>query len=240
MNGQDDARVLARRHRDGRPISPRQAQLETVGKMAPVPDSTLSGYDFLRERVDASLDLLSEGRNLDFKESKPYDVLKYKIIKAALAMSNVRSGGLVVVGVSERHSEWSLDGISDADLATYDVDVILDQVHVYASLEVGIDVVKHVRDGKTYLIINIREFQSDIVICRKNGPQGEAIEKGRVYTRPPGKAQSRAVETSEEMREITDLAAEKKARQMIAASERIGMVASPGVQEKFEEELGDL
>jgi predicted HTH transcriptional regulator len=208
--------------------------------MAPVPDSTLAGYAFLRERVDSFLDLLSEGRNLDFKESQPYDVLKHKIIKAALAMSNIRNGGLVIIGVSERGSQWSLDGISPADLATYDVDVMLDHIHVHASPEVGIDVVTHVRDGKTFLVISIREFQSDIVICRKNGPQGEGIEKGRVYTRPAGKAQSRVVETSEEMREITDLAAEKKARQMIAAAERVGMVGAPEAEQKFNEELGDL
>lgn len=36
-----------------------------------------------------------------------------------------------------------------------------------------------------------------------------------MYVRPVGKAQSRAVESAEEMREIADLAAEKKARQMI-------------------------
>jgi predicted HTH transcriptional regulator len=207
--------------------------------MAPVPDSTLPGYDLLRERIDSYLDLLSESRNLDFKESQPYDVLKYKIIKAALAMSNIRNGGLVIIGVSERGPEWALDGISPAHLATYDVDVMLDQIHAHAS-PVGVDVITHVRDSKTFLVISIHEFESDLVICRKDGPAGEGIEKGRVYVRPAGKPQSRAVMSSEEMREITDLAAEKKARQLIAASERIGMVAAPGAQEKFDEELDEL
>lgn len=208
--------------------------------MPPVPDTTLAGYDLLRERIDSYLDLLSESRNVDFKESQPYDVLKHKIIKAALAMSNIRNGGLVIVGVSERGPERTLEGISAAHLDTYDVDVMLDQIHAHASPEVGVDVVTHVRDGKTFLVISIHEFDSDLVICRKDGPTGEGIEKGRVYIRPAGKPQSRAVASSEEMREIADLAAEKKARQLIAASERIGMVAAPGAQEKFDEELDEL
>jgi predicted HTH transcriptional regulator len=211
-----------------------------VNRMAPVPDSTLPGYNLLRDRIDTYLDLLSEGRNVDFKESQPYGVLKYKIIKASLAMSNVRNGGLVIIGVSERGSEWSLDGVSPTDLATYNVDLIRDHVHEHASPEVGIDVLTHLHRTRSYLVIYIHEFREELVICRKNGPDGAGIFKGRVYTRPAGKAQSRMVETSEEMREITDLAAEKKARQIIATSERIGMVGASTADAHFDEEVSQL
>jgi predicted HTH transcriptional regulator len=208
--------------------------------MSPIPDSSLAGYDALRDRIDTALDLLSEGRNIDFKESQAYDVLKIKIIKAALAMPNVRNGGLVIIGVSERHDEWSLDGIDPGHLATYDVDKILGQIHSHASPEVRVSIVTHHKDGKDYLVLAMHEIESDVVVCRKNGPAGSGIEKGRVYTRPAGKAQSRMVESAEEMREVTDLATEKKARQIIAVSGRIGMVPAVDAEAQFDEELGDL
>lgn len=206
----------------------------------PIPDSGLPGYDALRDRIDSALDALSEGRNIDFKESQPYETLKLKLIKAALAMPNVRNGGLVIIGVSERNDQWSPEGIHPAHLATYDVDTLLDQIHKFASPEVRVSVVIHRREARDYLVLAMHEIEANVVVCRRNGPEKSGIEMGRVYTRPAGKAQSRAVESAEEMREVTDLAAEKKARHIIAVSERIGMVTTEAADSRFDAELGDL
>lgn len=71
----------------------------------------------------------------------------------------------MIIGVSERGSQWSLDGVNPAHLTTYDIDILIDQVHSYVSARVGLSVVTHTKDGKTFLVIAIHEFDSDTVIC---------------------------------------------------------------------------
>ncbi len=59
------------------------------------------------EELIALIDLGREDRSLEYKESQPWGELKNKIAKTALGMANVRDGGTIVVGVSERSGSSS-------------------------------------------------------------------------------------------------------------------------------------
>ena len=40
--------------------------------------------------------------SVEFKEAQPFSILKYKIVKAIMAMANQRDGGLIVIGVHKK------------------------------------------------------------------------------------------------------------------------------------------
>ena len=114
------------------------------------PTTDAPGHARLRDRVQAALDRLTETPSADFKESAPWETSKWKIIKIALGMGNLRDGGIIVMGVSERNQVWELQGISDADLATYDADDISAAIDKYVSPAVAVEVVLHRGDDKNY------------------------------------------------------------------------------------------
>src|SRR3954463_2221297 len=93
----------------------------------------MAGHRRLKERVEAALDRAIEEPQIDFKESATWDTLKWKITKSVLGMGNLREGGIVVVGVSERSDIWELDGITEADLGTFDADEIAAHLDKYVS-----------------------------------------------------------------------------------------------------------
>ena len=68
-----------------------------------------------------------------------------------MAMCNLRDGGMIIIGASERDDTWDLAGIKKSHLTTYDVDDIVDSINKYASPPVAIDIVRVVyRNGKEF------------------------------------------------------------------------------------------
>lgn len=206
----------------------------------PIPGSHLPGHARLHERVIAALGRLQEFQWVDFKESAAWDTLKWKLIKTSMAMGNLRDGGVMVIGVSERNGVWSLDGISAVDLATYDVDVVVDQTNSYASTHVDLDIVSVEYGGKTFLTVQANEFDETPIVCKRNGPPESGLAVGEVYVRPPGLARTTRVTDARQMDDLLELAAEKRARRIIEVSQRVGMVARAAPPAQFDQELGGL
>ena len=61
-----------------------------------------------------------------------------------------------------------------------------------------------------------------------------------MYIRPPGKPQTKRITNAQEMDDLLELAAEKRARSMIKASYRIGLVPSTDNTQHFDAELEGL
>lgn len=210
----------------------------------------MPGHASLHEKVVAALNRCQESQAIDFKEPAAWDNLKWRVIKTLMAMGNLRDGGIIVIGVSERGSTWELTGITAAHLATYDVDVIIAQVNAHASPHLDIDVVtvKH-ENGKTFLAIQAREFVDAPIVCKKKaevGSQGRSrlvLEEGAVYVRPPGLARTTRVMDAQQQHDLLELAAEKRARRILETAARIGLHqpgAGPSADERFNQELGGL
>ncbi|MBU4354341.1 MAG: ATP-binding protein [Desulfobacterales bacterium] len=209
--------------------------------MGAIPTSDLPGHKLLRERVINALDRCQESQGIEFKESGPWESLKWKIICTALAMANLRDGGIIVIGASEREQTWELTGIEPAHLETYNVDVIVGAINKYASPNVDLDIVviKH-SNGADFLAIQIREFNDTPIVCKKNGPTGKNVIEGAVYVRPPGIAKTTRVTKAEQMHDLLELAAEKRARRILEVSGRIGLEPRQTAKEHFDEELEGL
>lgn len=210
-------------------------------KMSAIPKTDLPGYEALRNRIDAAFRFLKESRSIDFKQSVKWEDYKIKFTETIMAMSNLRDGGIIIIGISEENDDWKLKGITDQDLTTYDPDYMIDFVNKYASPVVNFDVVRHDVDKLQFLIISIREFESEPVVCKRDYKKD--LRRGTIYIRPIGKPETRAIQNAEELRELLDIAVEKKMRRFAGQIERIYGSKSTSYQqdqEKFDQELGDL
>jgi len=209
--------------------------------MTAIPETDLQGYEALRKRVDAAFQLLKESRAVDFKQSIKWEDYKIKFAETIMAMSNLRDGGIVIIGVSEENNGWKLKGITTGDLATYDPDDMIDFVNKYASPGVIFDVVWHEVDSVQFLIISIHEFESEPVVCKRD--YNKDLRRGAIYIRPLGKPETRAIQNAEELRDLLDIAVEKKMRRFAGQIERIyGSMPSMQAQDQdqFDQELGGL
>ena len=214
--------------------------------MASIPRTDTPGYRQLHERVENALDRLQEAPGIEFKESASWDTLKWKIIKTALAMGNLRDGGILIVGVSQRAGQQPLAGIGEADLATYDPDIVSDQFERFISPEIEFTLVRVPYRDSTYLTFEFQEFREIPLVCKRRGPDGEGLEAGVVYVRPrEGRPRNTKVTDAAQMRELLDLAADKAARRIIERGVRAGLEFPAGdrprtVIEQFERELEGL
>lgn len=212
--------------------------------MGALPSTDLKGYELLKDRVQGALDLLQEGRAVDFKRAAMWNELKQGIPKDILAMSNLRDGGIIIIGVEESDNKWNRTGMTDEQLNTYDPDDMIDHVNKYASPSMTFDVVKHTDDeGLKYLVVRTHEFEEKSFVCKRNC--ADELRQGAFYIRPLGKAESREVQTADEMHDLLELVVEKRTRNFLSQMQRVGidLGSLPLVKsdaDKFDDELEGL
>jgi len=210
--------------------------------MGAIPTSDMPGYQQLHDRVYGALDRCQESQAIDFKQSADWNSLKWHLIRTVMGMGNLRDGGIIVIGASERNDDWELTGVEQHHMSTYDIDDITDAINKYASPPMQVEIVRvKYRNEQEFLVFQIREFEHTPYVCKKNGPDQVALlYEGEVYIRPPGKPQTKKVTNAQEMADLLELAAEKRARRMVEISRRIGFVLSQSSAQLFDHELGDL
>ena len=81
--------------------------------MCAIPTSDMPGYIQLHDRVYSALDRCQESQAIEFKASIPWESLKYQLVRTTLAIGNLRDGGIIIIGVSERGDAWELTGITE-------------------------------------------------------------------------------------------------------------------------------
>jgi len=183
----------------------------------------------------------SEDRNREYKASFPWErstdgETMAKVTKTILAMSNLRDGGHIAIGIDEeRNGYFAPKGVQEEHLATYSFDLVADFVRNYAEpyARFGLDVVEE--QGKTFVVLSVAGFDEVPVICRRS--YGDVLHEGLVYVRPQsGRPRSEAVTAYVDMRELMDLGAEKRLRRYL---EMISVGSSPTGEDarRFEEQL---
>jgi predicted HTH transcriptional regulator len=208
--------------------------------MGAILTSDMPGHRRLHERATYALDRCQESPSVEFKESAPWKKLQWQIIKTALAMANLRDGGIILIGVSQRGKIWERKGISGRDLKTFDVDAVLGEVNAYASPHLALDIVTVAHGDKTFLAVQVEEFTDTPLVCKKNGPNEEKLREGDVYVRPPGVPQTTRITNAAQMHDLLELAAEKRARRFLETAGRVGLVPGQSATERFDKELGGL
>ena len=210
--------------------------------MSAIPTSDMPGHTKLHQRVCNALDRCQESTNVDFKASATWDDLKYQLIRTIIAMANLRDGGIIVIGASESGDSWERTGVQAEHLSTYDVDDVIDSVSKYASPPVGLELVMVTyRNDKTFLAIQVHEFADTPIVCKRNAPDSnKKLCAGEVYVRPLGKPRTTKVLSADEMHDLLELAAEKRARRILEVAHRVGLRPPQVATQKFDDELGEL
>jgi predicted HTH transcriptional regulator len=186
-----------------------------------------------------------ETRTVEYKSAGSANdgQLLAQVTKAILAMSNLRDGGLVVIGVSEGASNVLVrTGVTTVDLSTWKArDTIRDRVAVYADPSVAFRVEERQhRDGCTYVLIEVDEFDISPVICRK--AYGSVLAEGAIYVRSRRKPESVPVRTAADMRDVMELAVEKELARVLRTAARAGgkVVSATPDSDRFDDELRGL
>jgi hypothetical protein len=78
--------------------------------MGAISGSNLPGHRQLHERAVATLERCQESQGIDFKESVTWDDLIWHVIHCILGMGNLRDGGVIIVGVSQRGDQGTKRG----------------------------------------------------------------------------------------------------------------------------------
>lgn len=173
----------------------------------------------------------TETQRMDFKASCPWS--KNMFAKDILAFSNVRGGGLIIIGIRQRNGQLERQGISEAHLRTYNLETMLDQLSSFADprIDINFDEVEDAENNKKYLIISVKEFQDIPVICKKDSSD---TNKGVIYYRNRDRRpESAPVSNYSDMRDIIDRAAVK----MMKKFKELGLTPEGKDKELFDKEI---
>ncbi len=191
-----------------------------------------------------------EERYLEYKRSMVWtdDDTKVQIAKAMMAMSNLRNGGVIVVGMREiKRGVWEPEDMTHEQITSFTQDDIAQWVNDYAVPAVQFTVGPLLLDKKNFVIIQVREFDSVPTICRKPKTlRGRVVlKKGALYYRSNLKNESAPISSDQDMRELIELAVNNGVARRITHYRELGFVATfPAPQKddaiKYEQEREGL
>jgi predicted HTH transcriptional regulator len=208
------------------------------------------------EEIEALIRAKRETREVEFKSPLRWGNahVNAKIAQAVMALANLRSGGLLVVGVQEKpRGVFHLVGLTDEQSASFNQDDVSRFVNEYASPFVEFRLDHVIVDDKQYVTLDVNEFINIPVVCRKSGPGDEKIgdekedktgplRQGAIYNRSRSINSSIEVASEAEMREILELALEKSVRRFYEQAASAGLTSRTEEQhhELFEQQLNGL
>jgi hypothetical protein len=152
-----------------------------------------------------------------------------KVARAAMAMGNLRDGGLVVLGIANDQIATMQPGLSDAELAEWsDFDLVSAALSRYSDPPVSFELHKvTLSNGARIVVLEVAEFEHDVHICKKDF-EG-VLQDGQTYVRPRGEPRSVPVPSSAEARELHNLAIDKGVREFVRRGGAAGILLGPVV-----------
>jgi predicted HTH transcriptional regulator len=193
----------------------------------------------MTDDLDALIQWGREERSLEFKQSMSWAdaATKEKLTKSVLAMANLRDGGYIVIGVERQPDDRHIPlGVHPDHIDSFVQDHLSAHFSEYADPYVESTLIRQTVEGKVFLIIKVAEFSELPVICKKDGPK---LRRGAMYIRSRRMAETVEVPSQVGMREILDLAIEKRERDFSRRAERLGFVRPP-MRDEFLEQLKKL
>lgn len=169
----------------------------------------------LRQRVRGLLDVQAESRSLDYKQPMsfgPDKRSKGEMVKCIMAFANSRDGGYILVGVEERADGFIPVGLSDEQSRSFDPTDLGDFARNYCSPLPSIRSQAVVIDGLILRLITIDEFDSEPIVCTKDlhDDQGRLVLRAAAFYIRTEDAKCEEVRSSDEMREVLQLAVRKQ------------------------------
>ncbi len=165
------------------------------------------------------------------------------VIRAMLGMANRRDGGLVIVGVDDSLTSLKPVGLNSTYLASWErYDDLASSAAEYADPSINFEQEIHEYEGNKYVLVIVKEFEDIPVLCKKDYP--EILRKGACYVRSRRKPETIEVPTQEDMRDLLDLATEKRLRKFLALAKSAGIEIEGATmitdKDQFDAQLGDF
>lgn len=183
-----------------------------------------------------------ERRGVEFKRGGPLSdkQILTRVARAALGMTNRRDGGYVIIGVDETQGQPTPVGLSEADLATWKYDDVADALAGYADPSLTFDLEVRGQEARKFVVLRIHEFEDIPVLCNKDFP--DVLRKGACYVRSRRKPETSEIPSQEDMRDLLELATEKRLRRFIAQARAAGLEVPvpPSDRELFDRQRKDL
>ena len=194
----------------------------------------------MKEPEFLELVALGEARGVELKGPMLLsDKSSIKAVKAALALSNRRDGGHIVVGVREaKLIQPEFVGLSSTQATSWNYDDIADLFERYAEPRIEFTVERQPYDSKLFIILRISEFTDVPILCKKGS---EVTVEGACYVYPIGKAEVKPIPGMQDMRELLDLAAEKRLRHLLAqVGQAGGEVVATTPSDAYDDQIKDF
>lgn len=90
------------------------------------------------EQLKILIEGQKENPSLDFKANSPLDL--QRLAKDLIAMSNVRDGGTIIIGVSETPTGFEATGVENENIKTFNKDIMKDKLAKYTDPAVDFDI----------------------------------------------------------------------------------------------------
>jgi predicted HTH transcriptional regulator len=189
------------------------------------------------EEVAEALQVGHEVRGFEIKGpgSRDDKHLFAKVARGALSMGNLRDGGTVLIGVDDAAPEQMLPGLSEEDLAGWmDFDTISARLAEYADPPLHLEITSvMLPTGARVALIEVDEFAEVPHLCARD--YEKVLRKGALYVRSRKKPETAEIPSSNEMRDVLDLATEKRLRAYVQTAERAGVALTATIATEIDE-----
>ncbi|TGM73626.1 ATP-binding protein [Leptospira levettii] len=189
-----------------------------------------------KEKLEELLKFGREERFLEYKGNVNWDQIKEKIAKTSMAMSNLQDGGYIIIGVSQSGNIFTPEGLSEQNLTSYNFEDIRSFINKYSDPPINPEFEIVEAYDKTFLVIKITEFKTSPIICKKDGT---GIRRGAIYFRPAKKIETSEISDESEMREILNIATERKFREFMESIKRVGINFDNTIQSNDKTKLAE-
>jgi predicted HTH transcriptional regulator len=178
-----------------------------------------------RKEIEAVLEGGHELQSLEVKGAGPAtnSHLLAKVAKGAMGLGNIQDGGHIVIGLDDKRMAEMTPGLGPDDLATWmDFDSVSAKMAVYSAPPVNFHVeALQLSNGTTVAVMEVAEFADAPHICVKQ--YDGALLNGRIYIRTRSMPETAPIESPTELRELLDLAADKRLRAFVERVDRAGV-----------------
>jgi hypothetical protein len=154
-----------------------------------------------------------------------------KVVRAVLGMANLRDGGVVAVGVEELPNGGIVAiGLTSEQVATWGFEDVVGGLARYADPSVELEISLCRDRGQQCVVIEVRPFADVPILCKQEfscpGSSGRTeviLRRGACYVRSRSRPETSEIPASEDMRDLLDLAAERRLRSFLGQAARSGV-----------------
>ncbi len=178
--------------------------------------------------ADEIAEVLQTGHELRAVEAKgPGDrtnkQLFARVTKAALGLANHRDGGHIVIGIDDKQLAEMLPGLTDPELRSWlAYDDVSRKLAQYADPPLRFEGAwRELASGAKVVVLQVFQFDDIPILCRCDY-QG-VLRAGACYVRSQRVPETTEIPTAADMRELLDLASERRLRAYIGTAERAGV-----------------